>query len=376
MIDITLDTTTVRGLAELEPTDRGLRLHRLPAWVRTQYPEPQLLGVEAQPAGARIAVRTAASRLDLDLRATRATLRGLSRPRGRVDVRIDGALHDSVELDGGDTLDTDPATGIGQLVEGPTQRITVDGLDPREKLVELWLPHNETIELIALRADAPASPDTTERPRWVHHGSSISQGSNAAQPSSTWVSLAARRAGLDLRNLGVGGSAQVDPFMARVIRDTPADVISVALGINVVNADAMRLRAFVPAVHGFLDTIRDGHPDTPLHLITPIWCDIHEDTPGPGIIEPESFATGTLLFGAAGTPSDTAGGRLTLEVIRDALADVHAHRDDPNLHLADGLALYGEADAATHPLPDQLHPSPETHRLIGERFAAIALVSV
>ena len=376
MIDITLDTTTVRGLAELEPTSRGLRLHRLPAWVRTQYPEPQLLGVEAQPAGARIAVRTAASRLGLDLHSTRATLRGLSRPRGRVDVRIDGALHDSVELDGGDTVDTDPATGIRQLVEGPAQRITIDGLDPRDKLVELWLPHNETIELLALRADAPASPDTTERTRWVHHGSSISQGSNATQPSATWVSLAARRAGHDLRNLGVGGSAQVDPFMARVIRDAPADVISVALGINVVNADAMRLRAFVPAVHGFLDTIRDGHPDTPLHLITPIWCGIHEDTPGPGIIEPESFTTGTLLFGAAGTPGDTAGGRLTLRVIRDTLADVHTHRDDPNLHLVDGLALYGEADAATHPLPDRLHPSPEAHRLIGERFADRVLRTV
>lgn len=372
MIDITLDPSTVRGLAELEPTERGLRLHRLPAWVRTQYPEPQLLGVEAQPAGARIAVRTAASRLELDLHSTRATLRGLSRPRGCVDVRIDGALYDSVELDGGDTVDTDPATGIRQLVEGPVQPITVDGLDPSDKLVELWLPHNETIELLALRADATAVPDTAERPRWVHHGSSISQGSNATHPSSTWVSLAARRTGLDVRNLGVGGSAQVDPFMARVIRDTPADVISVALGINVVNADAMRLRAFVPAVHGFLDTIRDGHPDTPVHLITPIWCGIHEDTPGPGIIEPESFATGTLLFGAAGTPGDTAGGRLTLRVIRDALADVHALRDDPNLHLVDGLTLYGKADATAHPLPDRLHPGPEAHRLIGERFAAIA----
>ena len=177
----------------------------------------------------------------------------------------------------------------------------------------------------------------------MHHGSSISQGSNATQPSATWVSLAARRAALDLRNLGVGGSAQIDPFMARVIRDTPADVISVALGINVVNADAMRLRAFIPAVHGFLDTIRDGHPDTPLHLITPIWCGIHEDTPGPGIIEPQSFATATLLFGAAGTPGDTAAGRLTLEVIRDALADIYAHRDDPNLHLVDGLGRMREA---------------------------------
>jgi hypothetical protein len=35
-----------------------------------------------------------------------------------------------------------------------------------------------------------------------------------------------------------------------VIRDTPADVISVKLGINLVNLDVMRMRAFESAVHG------------------------------------------------------------------------------------------------------------------------------
>lgn len=67
-----------------------------------------------------------------------------------------------------------------------------------------------------------------------------------------------------------------------MIRDTPADVISVKLGINVVNLDLMRRRAFAPAVDGFLDTIRDGHPRTPLILVSPIFCGIHEHTPGPG----------------------------------------------------------------------------------------------
>ena len=44
--------------------------------------------------------------------------------------------------------------------------------------------------------------------------------------------------------------------------------------------------------------------------------------------------------------------------------------DDPHLSYLDGLALYGEADAAAHPLPDDLHPDGPTHRLMGERFAA------
>ncbi|HBD21757.1 MAG TPA: lipase, partial [Dietzia sp.] len=112
----------------------------------------------------------------------------------------------------------------------------------------------------------------TDRRRWLHHGSSISHGSNATSPARTWPALAARLGGVDLRNLGVGGSALVDPFMARVMRDTPADLISLKLGINVTNSDSMRLRAFIPAVHGFLDTIRDGHPTTPLLLVSPIYC--------------------------------------------------------------------------------------------------------
>ena len=45
--------------------------------------------------------------------------------------------------------------------------------------------------------------------------------------------------------------------------------------------------------------------------------------------------------------------------------------EDPDLHLLDGRELYGGADTAEHPLPDRLHPDADTHRLIGERFAAV-----
>ncbi|MFD6567106.1 hypothetical protein [Micromonospora profundi] len=62
---------------------------------------------------------------------------------------------------------------------------------------------------------------------------------------------------------------------------------------------------------------------------------------------------------------------ITLGVIRAELARITAQRaaDDPNLHLLDGLDLYGAADFAELPLPDQLHPDTATHRRIGERFA-------
>lgn len=162
----------------------------------------------------------------------------------------------------------------------------------------------------------------------------------------------------------------IDPFVARTIRDLPADLISVKLGINLVNGDVMRRRVLAPAVHGFLDTIRDGHPTTPLLLVSPLLCPIHEDTPGPGGAVLEDGAT---RFVATGDPADVPAGRLTLRVIREVLAAVAAQRaDDPHLTYLDGRELYGEADEAELPLPDALHPDAATHRLIGERFARLA----
>jgi lysophospholipase L1-like esterase len=161
----------------------------------------------------------------------------------------------------------------------------------------------------------------------------------------------------------------LDPSVARVMRDVPADLVSVKIGINLVNTDVMRLRAFTPAVHGFLDTLREGHPTAPLLVITPVLCPIHEDTPGPGAVD---FVAGTTRFRATGDPADVPAGRLTLRVVRDELTRIVTSRaeEDPHLHLLDGLSLYGEADAARRPLPDRLHPDADTHRSMGERVAA------
>src|SRR5699024_5131223 len=143
------------------------------------------------------------------------------------DLVVDGAPVAGDVLTGGDVTLADLRTGAVELVAGQAHTSTFDGLAPGEKLVELWLPHNEAVELIDLRTDAPVHPVEGRGPRWVHHGSSISHGSNAAGPTDIWPVVAARLGGVQLRNLGVGGSALVDPFMARVIRDAPADLISV-----------------------------------------------------------------------------------------------------------------------------------------------------
>ncbi|MFB6750158.1 GDSL-type esterase/lipase family protein [Streptomyces sp. NPDC056353] len=363
----------LRGALDLERTERGLLPHRLPARARAQNNDGQLAMAESQPSGVRLALRTRATALELDTLPTKRVYVGAPpRPDGVYDLVVDGRPAGRGSVAGGNTLTIDMTAGTAGLESGPVGTLRFTDLPRGSKDIEIWLPHNETTELVALRTNAPvaAAPDPGRRV-WLHHGSSISHGSDAASPTTTWPALAASLGGVELVNLGLGGGALLDPFTARAMRDTPADLISVKIGINVVNADLMRLRAFGPAVHGFLDTVREGHPTVPLLVVSPILCPVHEDTPGP--LAPD-FTDGRVRFVATGDPAERASGKLTLNVIRDELSRIVAERaaEDENLHHLDGRALYGEADAADLPLPDGIHPDAATHRLIGERFAKAA----
>lgn len=368
-VPITMDL--VRGAQELESTNHGLLPHRLPRWARAQCADPQLAMAEAQPAGCRLVFETRSTEIELDALRTRPAYVGMPmRPDGLYDLVIDGDLAAQASLTGGNVLMKDAAAGTEELIAGPPGTIRFTGLPDRAKSVEIWLPHNEITELITLRSDHPLEPRPITRPVWLHHGSSISHGSNAVHPTGTWPAVAAAGAGVELINLGMGGAALLDPFTARTMRDIPADLISVKIGINIVNADLMRLRAFGPAVHGFLDTIRDGHPVTPIVVVSAVHCPIHEDTPGP--LAPD-FSNGTLAFAATGSPTEVSAGKLTLRVIRDELARIVSERSnaDPNLRYVDGLDLYGPADFANFPLPDRLHPGPQAHVRMGQRFAGV-----
>ncbi|MFJ2171612.1 GDSL-type esterase/lipase family protein [Streptomyces sp. NPDC087851] len=369
----------LRGALEVERTEHGVLPHRLPARARAQYTDGQLAMAESQPSGVRLVFRTRATALELDTLPTKRSYVGAPpRPDGVYDLLVDGRLAGQAGVTGGNTLTIDMTAGSMEVTPGPVGTLRFGDLPEGVKDIEIWLPHNETTELVALRTDAPVEPAPDPgRAVWLHHGSSISHGSDAASPTTTWPALAASLAGVELINLGLAGSALLDPFTARTLRDTPADLISVKIGINVVNADLMRLRAFTPAVHGFLDTIREGHPTTPLLVVSPILCPIHEDTPGPSAPDFSGLGEGRVRFRATGDPAERAQGKLTLGVIREELARIVARRaaEDPNLHHLDGRALYGEADSAELPLPDALHPDAATHRRMGERFAELAFAT-
>ncbi|KQY46904.1 SGNH/GDSL hydrolase family protein [Cellulomonas sp. Root137] len=363
----------IRGASWVEETPSGLLPHRLPAWTRPQLPDEFMAMVESQPSGVRLRLRTAARSVRLDVQVLRVAVDPAPPAEPQpYDVLVDGVVvpQSSAVASAAGVFLLEPLAGTTAERPGPAGvvELALGGDGTVERDVEIWLPPGETTRLVALTTDAPVSaPTPVHAPRWVHHGSSISHGAGAPSALGAWPMVAARAAGLDLVNLGFSGNAVLDPFVARAIRDQPADVITLKLGINVVNHDAIHLRGFAPAVHGFLDTVRDGHPATPLVLVSPLLCPLVETTPGPTSLDPADPS----VFRTTGQPSEVADGKLTLTVIRSVLRAVVEARGDSALTYVDGTTLYGWSDWDDLPMRDQMHPDAEAHRLIGKRFAAV-----
>jgi hypothetical protein len=335
-----------------------------------QIPDPFSNEIFRQAGGVRLALETEASTLEFDLAAYRSIFAGLDIPVYPVifDLVVDAGRHAAQTVSDVGTRSFDLDTNF---VDEERRAITLrfERLPPGAKTVELWFPPAATVEICALRADGPVRPARERRRRWVHYGSSISHCYEAHSPTQTWPAVAAQLAGVDLLNLGVGGSCFLDQFVARAIRGTPAAFISLKVGINVVNADAMKLRTFSPAVHGFLDTVREGHPDTPILLVSPVICPPHEDAPGPTLARDENapFVASARPLGA-----EAAKQALTLRRLRTIVEEVVRIRseDDRNLHYLSGLTLFNQGDVGD--LPDLLHPNGDGYLRIGERFAAAA----
>src|SRR6195952_1416686 len=119
-ISTPIDTSLVRGAVELERTAHGLLPHRLPAWARKQVPDGQLAMAEAQPSGVRLAFRTEATAIELDVLPTKIAYVGAPpRPDGLYDLLADGELIAQASAIGGNLLPIDLTTGAAPTEAGP-----------------------------------------------------------------------------------------------------------------------------------------------------------------------------------------------------------------------------------------------------------------
>jgi hypothetical protein len=320
------------------------------------------------PSGVRMAFGTSATTLRLHVQTTRMVTPPQAPRPATFDLVVDAQDVRSASFDGGNTIllnRNNPADY--ELIRGDAYDVVFADLPAQLKRCELWLPHNAFVEIRGMEIDAGAKLIATPPPgsrRWIHYGSSISHCMEADQPTGTWPAVAARISGMHLTSLGFGGQCHLDPFVARTLRDADADVITLKVGINVINMDSMRERVFTPQLHGFLDTIRERKPDVPIVLVSPIFCPSAEQHPGPTV--PNAAGRFITLMGH----EEIQTGCLTLTRVREIIADVVTSRrefGDHKLFYLNGLDLFGAADAAD--LPDDLHPNPAGYRRLGERFA-------
>ena len=310
------------GAISFEKTEGGLKQWRLPFAERGLFPSPDesLLSRAEMAAGVRL-------RFETDARA--AGLRVAPRNEKRIfDVTIGPKLIASV-----------------MLAENMTD-VLFDRLPAGRKVIEMWLPPRQltVVSRLLLPAGATARPVPDKRPKWVTYGSSITHCGSAHSPARTWPGVVARAMGWNLTCLGYGGQCHIDSMIARMIRDLPADYISLKLGINVMGGSSLGRRTFRPAIIGMVKIIREKHPRTPMAVISPIISPPRETTP------------------------NLVGMHLTLmrEQVKDAVDRLIA-AGDRNLRYVSGLDLFGPGEVGY--LPDQLHPNGDGYELLGRNFA-------
>ncbi len=360
----------ILGALDVDRTETGISPRRLPAWTRPQIPDLFMEFMVTLTSGVRLAFRTDSPWIELDAMPTGFAFAGMVPHPISFDLVVDGQRVARQQGDFGTRLVIDLVTQDVQVEPGDPAALRFEDLGSEMKSVELWLPQNAATELRSLRvADGSVvEPPQRTRRRWAHYGSSISHCLEAHGPTEIWPAVAARLGDVELEQFGFAGQCHLDQFVARSMAAQRADVISLKVGINVVNADSLKERTFAPALHGFLDTLRESQPDTPILVVSPIICPMAEDHPGPTIPDGQ----GGFRIVPEG-PAELRATSLTLQRIRAIVADAVESRraqGDTNLFTFSGLELFDESDAPT--LPDGLHPDGDGYVRIGERFAALA----
>jgi lysophospholipase L1-like esterase len=293
---------------------------RLPAdtWAMASIPAGVRLELVGDAAAVRLAVETTG---------------------GDLGYRGPGAGTTFVALVGDEMLDEVSATPGRSTVELRFPgRADLD----REAPVVVHLPEGMQPVVHTVAAVGGSLGPAPAGPRWLCYGDSIAEGWVASGPAWSWPARSARRHRLDLVNLGYAGAARGEIPSAEQIAALPADVISLSHGTNCWSRTPHSAAMVRAGLEAFLDIVRQGHPDTPIVVASPV-------------VRPDAEATANRL-GA------------TLADVRSAIEDVVAARigQDARLSLVPGADLLRPDQ-----LPDGIHPGDDGHAALAATLGPV-----
>ncbi|WP_419955485.1 SGNH/GDSL hydrolase family protein [Neobacillus niacini] len=319
MKQIPLSEKLFHGAVSLEKTKEYVKPWRIPFDKKEFYPPNGISGQAVLPAGVRIKIHSNTQSIKIGIVEAVELM--------EMDCLINGSLVKTAYIPAGETM------------------VSYDSLGGQSKLIEIYLSQKVPVPISGIWIDEGAEWELVDDSRlhWITYGSSITHCYYSDSPSQTWPALAAKKMDFNLTCLGYSGNCHLEPMIARMIRDLPADFISICAGINIVGGNTLSDRTFSPALIGFIETIRDVHKDVPLVIISPIF---HRER------EKVENQVGLSLE------------KVRAEIVQ--VVDLLKRHGDQNIYYIDGLDLFGEEYEKY--MPDGLHPNGAGDKILAVRF--------
>lgn len=151
--------------------------------------------------------------------------------------------------------------GIGKVTGACNEQIVINHMDNTDKECLLYLPLYDrvsNVEIgIAKAAGIKAGADPF-RKRVLIYGSSIVQGTGASRPGMAYPARLSRLTGINFINLGLSGSAKMEPKVADLVASIDADAYILDCVPN------SNPRQITERTANLINTVRSKHPNAPI----------------------------------------------------------------------------------------------------------------
>lgn len=144
------------------------------------------------------------------------------------------------------------------------EQFIVNNMVDGERECLLFFPTYKEVKSLEIGVDKNAYLNSQDNPfskRIVVYGSSIVQGASASRPGMSYTNKLSRMTGYHFINLGFSGSAKMEPEVADMLAEMPADAFILDC---VPNSNPAQVKE---RTNQLVKKIRRNHPDTPIIIL-------------------------------------------------------------------------------------------------------------